>query len=68
VRSGVTAVLVDDEAILAARRLLWSKARVLAEPGASVALAAVLGDHLGVRSGQTVVVVVSGGNNDTMPG
>jgi len=66
-RHGVTSVLVDEEAILVARRLLWSKVRVLAEPGATVALAAVLGGQVDVRGGQTAVVVVSGGNNDTVP-
>lgn len=67
-RHGAAVALVAEEAILAARRFLWSKARVLAEPGASVALAAVLSGAVEVRAGQTVVVVVSGGNNDSLPG
>lgn len=67
VRNGVEAVLVDEGAIIAARRLLWSKARVLAEPGACVALAAVLCGQVDVPREQTVVVVVSGGNNETLP-
>ncbi len=64
---GVEPVLVDEEEILAARRFLWSRLRVLAEPGACVALAAVLGGQIDVRSHPSVVVVVSGGNNETMP-
>jgi threonine dehydratase len=40
---------------------------VLAEPGACVALAAVLSGAVSVSARQTVVVVVSGGNNESMP-
>jgi threonine dehydratase len=64
---GVTPVLVDEGAVLAARRFLWQQARVLAEPGASVALAGVLTGRVPVSAGSTVVVVVSGGNNATLP-
>jgi threonine dehydratase len=60
-------VLVEDDAILAARRFLWSRLRILAEPGACVALAAVLTGSLDVGGGQTVAVVVSGGNDDSLP-
>jgi threonine dehydratase len=67
VEQDVSPVLVDDDAILAARRYLWSRLRILAEPGACVALAAVLGGQLDTYSGQTVVVIVSGGNDDSLP-
>ena len=67
VDNAVTPLLVAEEAILAARRFLWDRVRVLAEPGACVALAAVLGGQVEVPHGQTVVVVVSGGNNATVP-
>jgi threonine dehydratase len=60
-------VLVDDSAVLAARRFLWERVRVLAEPAAAVALAGVLTGRVDVPPGSTVVVVVSGGNNTTMP-
>ncbi len=63
----VRPVLVDEDAIVAARSFLWSQARVLAEPGACVALASVLSGQVDVRPGQTVVVVVSGGNDDSIP-
>jgi threonine dehydratase len=63
----IASVLVDDEAILAARRFLWSRLRVLAEPGACVALAAVLSGELDLAGGQDVVVVISGGNNESWP-
>lgn len=65
--SGVLPVLVDDDEIVAARRFLWDRVRVLAEPGACVALAAVLTGAVPVAAGESVVVIVSGGNNATMP-
>lgn len=61
-------VLVPESRILEARRLLWSQLRVLAEPGACVALAAVAGGQVVVPRGSTIVVVISGGNNATLPG
>jgi threonine dehydratase len=67
VQHQVEPVLVEDEAILAARRFLWSRLRVLAEPGACAALAAVLGGQVEVEAGQTVTVIVSGGNNESLP-
>jgi threonine dehydratase len=67
VESEVGSVLVDEDAILAARRFLWSRLRILAEPGACVALAAVLTGAVGVSAGQTAAVVVSGGNDDSLP-
>lgn len=63
----VKPVLVGDAELLQARLLLWRQVRVLAEPGACVALAAVAGGQVAVPPGGTVVVVVSGGNNETMP-
>jgi len=60
-------VLVTEEQIAEARRFLWQRVRLLAEPGACVALAAVLAVGIDVRPGAEVVVVVSGGNNATLP-
>lgn len=55
-------VLVSDEAIVAAQRLLWDAVRVVAEPGAATPLAALLsGAHRPVP-GSRVGVVVSGAN------
>jgi threonine dehydratase len=62
-----TSVLVTEDELLAARRFLWERVRVLAEPGASVALAAVLAGKVEVPHGATAVVVVSGGNNPQIP-
>jgi threonine dehydratase len=63
----VRPVLISDAEIVAARRYLWQHLRVLAEPGACVALASVLGGQVTVAAGETIVVVVSGGNNETLP-
>jgi threonine dehydratase len=63
----VRPVLVTDAQVLDARRWLWKQTRVLAEPGACVALAAVLGGQVAVPGGETAVVVVSGGNNESLP-
>jgi threonine dehydratase len=60
-------VAVSDEAILAARRWLWERCRVLAEPGAAAPLAALQTGAVAVHPGETVVVVVSGGNNAALP-
>jgi threonine dehydratase len=64
---GTDSVLVDEEELGVARRFLWDRVRVLAEPGASVALAALMSGRVLARPGSTVVVVVSGGNNPTVP-
>lgn len=64
---GTTSVLVNEQELLAARRFLWQRVRVLAEPGASVALAAVMAGKATAEPGSTLVVVVSGGNNPTIP-
>ncbi|HET6654590.1 MAG TPA: serine/threonine dehydratase [Nocardioides sp.] len=64
---GATVPLVSEDAIVAARSWLWQKVRVLAEPAASVPLAAVMSGLVPVSDGETVVLVVSGGNNATLP-
>jgi threonine dehydratase len=63
----VTPVLVAEADILAARSFLWERVRVLAEPGACVALAALLSGSVAHSARESVVVIVSGGNNDTVP-
>ncbi|HEY7042823.1 MAG TPA: pyridoxal-phosphate dependent enzyme [Nocardioidaceae bacterium] len=66
-KHAVEPVLIPEASILAARMLLWESTRVLAEPGACVALGSVLTGAVRVDPGQPVVVVVSGGNNETFP-
>ena len=55
-------VLVSDEAILQAQQLLWDRLRVVAEPGACAALAALLTGQYEAGPGEHVAVVVSGAN------
>jgi threonine dehydratase len=58
------AVLVPDEAILAAQRLLWDRLRLVAEPGGATAAAALLSGRFVPPAGARVGVVVCGANTD----
>jgi threonine dehydratase len=54
---------VTEEEIIAAMRLTWERGKLLIEPSAAVAVAAVLGDPLRALEGlQRIGVVLSGGN------
>ena len=55
-------VLVTDEAIVEAQEALWSRLRVVAEPGGAAALAALLSRRYVPRRGERVGVLVCGGN------
>jgi threonine dehydratase len=55
-------VLVTDDAIRAAQRLLWDRLRLVAEPGGCTALSAVLSGAYQPAEGERVGVVVSGAN------
>jgi threonine dehydratase len=55
-------VLVTDEAIRDAQRVLWSACRVVAEPGGATALAALLSGAWLPPEGARVGVLVCGGN------
>jgi threonine dehydratase len=63
-RLGVRSVLVTDDAIVEARRWLWRRARVAAEPAGAAALAALLSGAYVPGDGERVCVVVCGGNAD----
>jgi threonine dehydratase len=65
---GAEPAVVTDDDILAARRWLWERCRVLAEPGAAAPVAALMAGAVAVHPGDTVVAVVTGGNNPTLPG
>lgn len=58
------AVLVTDDAVLDAQRVLWEQLRVLAEPGGATALAALLSGAVVVEAGARVGVLVCGANVD----
>lgn len=60
----ITSVLVSDDAIIAARRSLWDRRRVVVEHGAATALAGVLSGRSGVGPGDKVAVVLCGANTD----
>ena len=55
-------VLVTDDAIRMAQRMLWEGLRLVAEPGGSTAFAAVLSGAYRPADGERVGVVVSGAN------
>jgi threonine dehydratase len=57
-------LLVGDDAIREAQRVLWEELRVLAEPGGATALAALLSGVHVPAPGSTVGVVVCGANLD----
>ncbi|MQA16697.1 MAG: pyridoxal-phosphate dependent enzyme [Pseudonocardiaceae bacterium] len=55
-------VLVDDDAIANARATLWEQLRVVAEPAASVGVAALLTGAYRPDAGERLAVIVSGSN------
>lgn len=59
-------VLVTDEAIKQAQRMLWRILRVVAEPGGAAAFAAMISGAYRPEFGQRVAVVVSGGNTTSV--
>jgi threonine dehydratase len=59
-------ILVDDGAILDAQIALWDRLRVVAEPGAAAAFAALLSGQYVPATHEHVAVVISGGNTDAV--
>jgi threonine dehydratase len=57
-------VLVSDDSIAAAQRLLWDRFRLVVEPGGATATAALLSGRFQPPPGARVGVVVCGGNTD----
>ena len=66
IRDGVEAIFVlDDADSVAAMRLCWERAKLLIEPSAAVAVAAVLSEPFRALDGiERVGVILSGGNLD----
>jgi threonine dehydratase len=58
------ALLVGDEHIVQAQKILWQTLRLVAEPGGATALAALLSGVYQPRSGERVGVVLCGSNAD----
>ncbi|MGN6782017.1 MAG: threonine/serine dehydratase [Marmoricola sp.] len=63
-RTGVESALVGDDAIVAARRLLWEDYRIVVEHGAATALAALTSGAYRPATGERIVVVLCGANTD----
>lgn len=63
-RVGVRSVLVDDTAIVEARRALWEHHRLAVETGAATALAGLLGGAYLPAPDERVAVVLCGANTD----
>jgi threonine dehydratase len=63
-RYGVRPVLVDDEAIVAARNELWKQYHLATEHGGATAYAALLSGAYRPAAGERVAVVVCGANTD----
>lgn len=59
-------VLVTDDAIRGAQETLWSKLRVVAEPGGAAAFSSLLSGRHRPRAGERVGVVISGANTDAV--
>lgn len=57
-------VLVEDDAVCAAQKLLWDRLRLIAEPGGATALAALVGGAYRPEPKERVGVLVCGGNTD----
>jgi len=59
-------VLVEDEAIVAAQRALWSELRIAAEAGGAAAYAALLSEAYRPAENESVGVLVCGGNTNAV--
>jgi threonine dehydratase len=55
-------LLVSDEQIIEAQRMLWRKLRIIAEPGGATAFAALLSGAYKPHAGERVGVVICGAN------
>ena len=58
-------ILIEDRTILGGLRFALERMKQVLEPAGAAALAAVLTGRVPLRSGETVVVILSGGNVDT---
>lgn len=63
-RTGVQPVMVSDDDIVQARRVLWEDYRIVVEHGAATALAALTSGGYRPAEGERCVVVLCGANTD----
>jgi len=61
-----SALLVSDEEIIAAQKMLWETTRIIAEPGGATAFAGLLSGRYKAEPGEHVGVIVCGGNTDIL--
>lgn len=61
-QANVTSVLVSEEAVFEAQRKLWDSTRLVGEPGAATALAAITSGAYVPERNERVCVLVCGGN------
>jgi len=59
-------ILVTDQQILQAQKVLWDALRVAAEPGGAAALAALLSGRYAPHTNERVAVIVCGGNTSAV--
>ncbi len=64
VRFVSASVLVPDQAIVTAQRLLWDRFRLVVEPGGATATAALLSGRFQPPAGARIGILVCGGNAD----
>ena len=64
VATGIRSILVDDRAILDARRRLWADYRIVVEHGTAAAYAALTSGAYRPAAGERVVVLLCGANTD----
>jgi threonine dehydratase len=62
--AGIRAILVDDDAIVDARRRLWGDYRIVVEHGTAAAYAALTSGVYRPSPGERVVVLLCGANTD----
>jgi threonine dehydratase len=60
-------ILVSDDDIVTAQRILWDRLRLVAEPGGCAAFAALLAGHHLPAPQETVAIIISGANTQTLP-
>jgi threonine dehydratase len=63
-RHAESVVLIDDDSISAATRLVITRTKMLVEPAGAAAVAAILAGAVPVERGATVCAILSGGNVD----
>ncbi len=63
-RTAVESILVSEELILSARRLLWDQWRLAVEHGAAAAFAGLVSRAYQPKAGERVAVVLCGANTD----